>query len=180
MIQQTDRPVLAIRQAVFPQDLPVVTSLFSAYVASLGIDLSYQNYSDEVLNLPGKYAEANGGALFLASLESSPDDIIGCACLRALAPPEKGEVKRFYIKPHSRRLGAGRKLLECVIQEARKLGYEELYLDTLETMTAARGLYSAFGFKEIENYYGSPLKGTVFFKLRLEGGDSLQPQSAPP
>lgn len=172
MDQQTDRPALAIRQAIFPQDLAIVTSLFSAYVASLGIDLSYQNYSDEVSKLPGKYAEANGGALFLASLESSPNEIIGCACLRALARPDKGEVKRFYINPNSRRLGTGRKLLECVIQEARKFGYKELYLDTLETMTAARGLYRSFGFNEIENYYGSPLKGTVFYKLRLEGGES--------
>lgn len=169
MDQTTDRPSLTIRQAIFPQDLPIVTSLFSAYVASLGIDLSYQNYDSEISNLPGKYAPSNGGALFLACLESSPQTIIGCACLRALAPPDKGEVKRFYINPDSRRLGAGRKLLECVIQEAREHGYKELYLDTLESMTAARGLYSKFGFKEIENYYGSPLKGTVFYKLRLEG-----------
>lgn len=161
------KPALTIRQAQFPQDLNIVTSLFSAYVASLGIDLSYQNFEQELSNLPGKYAESNGGALLLASEQSFLDKIIGCACLRGFSPPDKGEVKRFYILPESRRLGAGRKLLECIIEKARKHGYKELYLDTLDTMTPARNLYSSFGFEEVDNYYGSPLKGTIFYRLKL-------------
>jgi ribosomal protein S18 acetylase RimI-like enzyme len=190
----SEKPTLTIRQAQFPEDLEIVTSLFSAYVSSLGIDLSYQNYEQELSNLPGKYSPQYGGALLLASVLSTTQDstsssdssadsistssvspsplqkenIIGCACLRAFEPPKQGEVKRFYINPESRRLGAGRKLLERIIAEAKKCGYQELYLDTLESMMAARKLYSSFGFEEVENYYGSPLAGTVFYWLRLE------------
>ncbi|KAF2281248.1 acetyltransferase [Westerdykella ornata] len=163
-----EKPALTIRQAHFPKDLPIVTALLSAHISSPGIDRSYHNYEQELSNLPGRYAESNGGALLLASQESNPDIIIGCACLRAFAPPDKGEVRRFYVLPESRRLGAGRKLLEGIVEKARKHGYKELYLDTLETMTAARELYSSFGFEEVGNYYGSPLMGTVFYRLRLD------------
>ncbi|KAF2713072.1 acyl-CoA N-acyltransferase [Pleomassaria siparia CBS 279.74] len=129
---------------------------------------------DELSTLPGKYSPSNGGAVFLAynkgedpSEEPGEPLFFGCAALRAFDAPYTCEIKRLYIKPNHRRLGAGRMLLERVIEQAKRLGYKEMLLDTLPSMTAARKMYVEYGFEECEKYYDSPIEGTVFMKLKL-------------
>ncbi len=48
-----------------------------------------------------------------------------------------------------------------------KLGYTTLVLDTLDSMRPATALYESFGFFRTEDYYDTPLSGTVFFALHL-------------
>ncbi|ORY10054.1 acetyltransferase [Clohesyomyces aquaticus] len=162
--------------AKFPDDHTLVSCLFTAYAESLEIDLAFQNFAQELSSLPGKYAPENGGALLLARSPpqiasadtSQPQTPIGCVALRAFAPPRICELKRLYIVPDARGLGAGRKLLEAVIGKAREMGYKKILLDTLPSMVAARKMYAAFGFEEVEKYYESPIEGTCFMRLRLD------------
>lgn len=53
-----------------------------------------------------------------------------------------------------------------MIQQARQLGYKEMLLDTLSSMTAAQALYRKYGFEEIGSYYES-VEGAVFYRLVL-------------
>jgi ribosomal protein S18 acetylase RimI-like enzyme len=172
---------IEIKEPEFPKDISIVTALFTAYSKSLNIDLSFQNFSDELLSLPGKYASSNGGALFLAYDTNTSTDstlnqstgekvaqALGCVALRAFNAPISCELKRLYTTPEARRRGAGRKLLEAVISRAKELGYKEMLLDTLSSMTAARKMYADYGFEECEKYYDTTLEGTVFMKLKLQ------------
>lgn len=181
-VMADNKSSLTIREARFPQDLEVVTELFTVYAKSLGIDLSYQNFEHELASLPGKYSSSNGGALFVvcvpspnpsstasnSSSKSPNQQVIGCVCIRAFNPPDICELKRLYIAPESRGLGAGRMLLEAAIIEAKNLGYKEMLLDTLPSMVAARRMYRAFGFEEVEKYYESPIEETSFMRLMLD------------
>jgi hypothetical protein len=63
-------------------------------------------------------------------------------------------------------------------QEARRrgcsprpapIGYEELKLDTLDWMTAARALYEETGFLPCAPYYANPIPGVVYMSLRMRG-----------
>ena len=103
---------------------------------------------------------------------------VGCVALRPLplTRREDGgisrelrvyEMKRLYCVPTSRGLGVGRLLVEEVIREAERLGYEEMRLDTLPQMEGARKLYREWGFVECERYYETPLEGTIFLSKRL-------------
>lgn len=76
-------------------------------------------------------------------------------------------MKRLFLLPNARGLGLGKAMTECVIEEARKRGYQELRLDTLPTMTVAISLYEQMGFKRIEPYYGPTPAGTIFMSLKL-------------
>lgn len=54
---------IEIKEAYF--DLENIKILFEEYTSSLGIDLTFQNYAEELSNLPGKYAKP-GGRLYIA------------------------------------------------------------------------------------------------------------------
>ncbi|EOA86127.1 hypothetical protein ACJQWK_11871 [Exserohilum turcicum] len=76
------------------------------------------------------------------------------------------ELKRLFITPESRGLGVSKLLMDVAVSEARELGYKEVLLDTLRTMTPARRLYEKFGFEETRSYYENP-NDAVFYRLVL-------------
>jgi ribosomal protein S18 acetylase RimI-like enzyme len=139
-----------------------IRALFVEYEKSLDFDLDFQNFKEELASLPGEYAPP-GGCLFIALVADGP---VGCVGLRKL---EKNicEMKRLYVRPTSRSVGIGRNLAEAVIQEAHKMGYERMRLDTVPSMQAARKLYLSMGFKEIEPYRYNPIKGARYMEKKL-------------
>ena len=132
--------------------------LFREYADSLGVDLSFQGFEEELAALPGGY-----DALLVAAVDGEPG---GCVGIR---PFEDGicEMKRLYLRPAARGTGTGRALAEAAIARARELGYGRMRLDTLPSMTAARELYRSLGFVEIEPYRHNPVSGTAFLELQL-------------
>lgn len=76
------------------------------------------------------------------------------------------ELKRLYLTPASRGLGVSKLLMDVAISHAKKLGYKEMLLDTLNSMTPARRLYEGYGFEEIGSYYES-VEDAVFYRLLL-------------
>ena len=135
-------PTFTIAPAAGQADLDAARALFRAYAASLPIDLAYQGFATELATLPGAYA-APAGALLLA--RDGAGAAIGCAALRPLAEPGCCEMKRLFVAPTARGLGLGRVLMEAIVGEAARLGYREVRLDTLPTMTAAIAMYRAAG-----------------------------------
>lgn len=154
--------------AGFPRDREAVASLFDAYAKSLGIDLSFQSFADELSQLPGKYAADKGGALMIAYIANEqPARIIGCVAVRAFPLPATCELKRLYVVPECRGIGAAQGLIESAMTRAKALGYREMLLDTLPSMEAARKLYVRYGFEGVDKYYDSPIEGTVFMRAML-------------
>ncbi len=157
-------PGFIISTAGNPADLGDAAHLFELYAKSLPIDLAYQDFSAELASLPGKYAPPHG-ALFLA--RSADGQALGCVALRPLADEGCCEMKRLYVVPSGRGLGLGKALVELIVNEAARLGYAEMRLDTLPSMTGALALYESFGFEPIPAYYDTPIAGTVFLAKRI-------------
>jgi putative acetyltransferase len=168
--------VETIRSAASARDIECARALFVEYARWLRVDLCFQGFDRELAGLPGAYAPPRGCLL----LAGGPDTAFACVALRPLAAasgcgcdagarPDTtvGEVKRLYVQPGRRGESWGARLARAAIDEAHRIGYRELKLDTLEWMKAARSLYARLGFRECAPYYDNPLAGVVYMSLEL-------------
>ena len=153
--------ISAVRAA---EDIATASALFRAYAEALGIDLSFQNFEQELASLPGKYAPPKGALLLARRIDGEP---LGCVAMRPMSEDGCCEMKRLYVAPAARGSGVGLALVEAIVAAARHAGYREMRLDTLPTMTTALWLYERQGFVRIEPYYDTPIAGTVFLAKRL-------------
>lgn len=153
---------VSIVEAETPEALAIVRELFLEYEASIGVDLCFQHFDEEVAALPGEYRRPLGG-LMLAMGDGNP---VGCVAFRPLEPGV-AEMKRLYVRPSGRGTGLGKRLVERVLADARQAGYQRLRLDTLPSMEAAVGLYLGMGFRDIAPYRHNPVPGARYLELDL-------------
>lgn len=71
----------------------------------------------------------------------------GVAPLRG-GPDDVCELQKMYFLPEARGHGFGEKIVRLCLDDARGFGFRRMYLETLERMTAARGLYEKLGFQK--------------------------------
>ena len=95
--------------------------------------------------------------------------LLGCGALKEL-DPKHGEVKSMRTPKALRRRGAGRAILERIVEVARERGYERLSLETgtMDAFVPAQRLYRSFGFTDcgpFGSYVEDP--NSVFMTLRL-------------
>ena len=79
----------------------------------------------------------------------SDTELLGCGALKEL-DPQHGEIKSMRTASIHRRRGVAAKLLERILEEAKRRNYIRLSLETgsMDAFAPAHNLYSRFGFKE--------------------------------
>ena len=87
--------------------------------------------------------------------EDSDKIIGGCGIYPTQNLPEGcAEVVKLYLLSSYRKQGIGRQLLEMSIDSAKKLGYRQLYLESLPELGKAISLYEKEGFRFIDHKMG--------------------------
>ncbi len=83
--------------------------------------------------------------------------VLGCGGIAPLEGGDKAtcELRKMYFLPALRGAGVGRVLLQHCLSEARNMGYNYCYLETMQDMSAARKLYSRAGFKTLQQTMGA-------------------------
>jgi ribosomal protein S18 acetylase RimI-like enzyme len=128
------------------RDRAAVVALLREYEEGIGIPLCFQQFEAELAALPGDYAPPRG--FMLLARDAASDRLVGCVALRPVpAAAEVCEMKRLYVRSSARGSGLGRTLALAVMEEARRLGYRRMCLDTLPTMAEAQALYRSLGFR---------------------------------
>lgn len=152
-----------IVQAETVEQIEAARTLFREYEAWLDVDLCFQSFAEELENLPGKYA-APSGRLFLIEIDGN---VAGCVAVRRL-DDEICEMKRLFVREQFRGSGAGRQLIEAIIEAARSIGYRKMRLDTLaDKMPKAVELYQFYGFRKISAYCRNPRADALFMEKDL-------------
>ncbi|MBT9370121.1 GNAT family N-acetyltransferase [Rhizobium sp. CSW-27] len=134
--------------------------LSNAYAASL-----YPAESNHML--PLEELETPEVSFFVAR---AGDTVLGCA---SLVRQEDGtaEIKRMFVDESARGLRLGKRLLDRLEEEGRRLGVSVLRLETGIYQPEAIGLYRRNGFAEIPafgSYRPDPL--SLFMEKRLDAG----------
>ena len=118
------------------------------------------------LNQPGTvYFDPSTDALFeLFQAENSSyfiaeksNEIIGaCGIFPTEGLPESHiELVKFHVHADFRGNSIGKKLMELSLDEAKKLGFKKVYLESLPELKKAVGMYESFGFKHIPERLGN-------------------------
>ena len=94
------------------------------------------------------------------------EKLAGCIGLRKI-DDQICEMKRLYIRPEFRGKKLSSILVEKVIEDAKKIGYSYMLLETLPFLQSAVHIYKKFGFYEIESYNNSPMDTSIYMKLDL-------------
>lgn len=159
--------MLTIAQVGAPSDVREVQDLLREYTAwaftlhpDSGQAPTFQGLEQELATLPGIYAPPTG-ALLLARRDDQP---AGCVALKG-HDAAVAELKRLYVRPGFRGHAIGERLVASLVDEARRLGYRRLVLDSHKSMTSAHALYRAAGFRDVDAPGGFPeeMKPEVVF-----------------
>ena len=126
-----DCALIADAHVRFYQDVLGWSEAFCQYSTSIpySYDAAPKNPRSEiwVAELDGKFA----GCIML---KENPED------------PTSGQLRIFMVEPWARKQGVGSALLETFMAKAKADGYQKLFLETCEQLTAARRAYSRLGF----------------------------------
>ncbi len=148
--------IVEIQEARVPGDLDVIRQLWTDYLTwgndrmQLLHGVHPHNPKEAVeqdIRMLDKFLPPHG-RLVLAFIDNNP---CGIGCLKAI-DETTGEIKRMYVDPAYRKIGAGRAILQSLLNAARQAGYRKVRLDSPKFMEAAHSLYRGFGFKEISAY----------------------------
>jgi ribosomal protein S18 acetylase RimI-like enzyme len=153
---------MTIERVVSGPTVQEVRVLLREYADGLGVDLCFQDFESELLDLPGGY-QAPHGVLFLCRDGGEP---AGCVAIRRW-DSDTAEMKRLYVRNAYRGRRYGAALTDRALAFSREARYRRVVLDTLPSMTEALRLYAALGFREIPPYRPNPIEGARFLELTL-------------
>ena len=100
------------------------------------------------------------------------DSLIGYAGLSKLASSTSSDIQTIAVSESHRGLGVGRKLIESLLDFARKQNAKEVFLEVREDKPTPQKLYLSLGFTAIdrrENYYQPDGVAAIVMRLDLEG-----------
>jgi GNAT superfamily N-acetyltransferase len=137
--------------------VPALRALLEKYFAAIAPEVGAQDAGESAALYVQEPARS-----WIAFVDAAP---AGCVGLRPLSE-HSSEIKHLYVGPAYRGKHVGRALLEAVHEHARSAGIEEVYLDSLPSMSAARRLYQQMGYVDTERYYKDDVH-RVFMRLDL-------------
>ena len=120
-------------------------ALFLLHEAVLEARRLYSDLIDPGPPKPTNQPLRPGDIYLIAFSDGSP---VGCGALRKL-DDSTAEVRRMYVLGQARRTGIARSILVRLEEEACRLGYETLLLETGNRQHPAMSLYESYGFTRI-------------------------------
>jgi GNAT superfamily N-acetyltransferase len=131
---------MELRTVPYEEARPLVEALSAEIIARYG-------GGSPSLSDPQEFVPPYG--VFMVASDGDAD--LACGGVRRLRDGT-GELKRMYVVPHARRRGISRLLLQALVEQARSMGYAELWLETGTAQPEAMALYESEGFERITSY----------------------------
>ena len=131
------------------KDDAALAALIRRLLKAHGLDIPGTVYFDKGLDhLSTFYQAAPEKRAYFVLREG--DKLLGGIGLAEFPPfPECAELQKLYLSEEMRGRGIGYQFIACAEQEARRLGYRQMYLETHDNLRVALHLYERSGYMEI-------------------------------
>jgi GNAT superfamily N-acetyltransferase len=145
-----DSGVIEIRTV--PSDAPAAVQLVAAMVEEVSKLYGRIDVPGAPSATPEDFSAVRGGAFVMIYSDGAP--VAGGGVKRL--DDDACEIKRMYVVPSARGNGHATRLLAALEDEARRLGYATVRLDTGEHQPQAQAMYERAGYAPIGNFNANP------------------------
>jgi ribosomal-protein-alanine N-acetyltransferase len=117
-----------------------------------------------------RHAFQRDGATRLVLVGSEDSETSPAGFLVAQHLPPEWELENIVVAPTARRNGLGKRLLDSLLDAAKKTNSTAVFLEVRESNAAARTLYKRTGFEQTGHrkaYYKNPSEDAVLYRLTL-------------
>jgi putative acetyltransferase len=142
-----ERPLIFVLRPIRTRDDAAVAAIIHAVMTEHGCNgEGFAIHDAEVAAMSRAYALPDARYYVVEHC----GEVLGGAGFARLAGTDAAaatcELRKMYFRPAARGIGAGRSLLQLLLDEMRQCGYRRCYLETTSWMHAARALYEQAGF----------------------------------
>lgn len=133
---------------ILQTDNQILASIIKESLLEFGAAKQGTMYYDPEVYQTFEAFQQEGCAYFVATID---DKVVGGAGIyRTKGLPENVvELSRMYLIPEARGKGWGKKLIQLCEETALKMGYTQLYLETMQELNIAVPLYESLGFEYV-------------------------------
>lgn len=141
-------------RTILPSDNPILARIVKDTLAEFGANHPGTVYYDSTTDALYELFQRPGAVYNVAEVDG---EIIGGGGIY----PTEGladdtcELVKMYLLPAARGLGLGRLLIEKCIDQAGRLGYKKIYLETMPELKQALKVYEKFGFEYLKGPMGN-------------------------
>ena len=146
-----------------------IAEIIRANSEKLGLAVPGTAYFDPELDHLSAYDQADPARrTYFVALDEDGQVIGGVGIAEFAGIENCAELQKLYLDDRAKGRGCGKKLMRIAEDQARAAGYENLYLETHTSLTAALRLYDSMGYQRIEKPCSTP-HGTMdrFYLKRL-------------
>jgi len=143
----------SIRQ-IKKEDNKAVAQLIRSVFDEMKIPKVGTAYEDPYLDLMFEEYSKPQSVYFVVENEGK---VVGCCGIAPLenGDPEICELQKMYFLPETRGLGIGSAMMDKCLGQAKSLGFDKCYIETMPFMHAAQKLYKKSGFEYLDAPMGN-------------------------
>ena len=125
-----------------------------------------ESRDEEILSQPKENILSSGGTILVALYD---DEVVGvCALMKSKNESYEYELAKMAVKPKHQGKGIGLFLGEAIIEKARELKAEAIYLESNTVLKTAINLYRKLGFKKVVGYKSTYGRSNIKMELILD------------
>jgi putative acetyltransferase len=134
------------------QDISAIKELVFKVLLEFGLHPDPSSTDADLNDIDANYL--NHGGMFYV-IENADGQIVGTGGI-ALSSTKVCELRKMYLVPSVRGVGLGKKMLHLLLAESKKLGFQQVTLETASVLKHAIILYKAAGFLPYQPDHLSP------------------------
>ncbi|MBS1621288.1 MAG: GNAT family N-acetyltransferase [Bacteroidetes bacterium] len=123
-------------------------------MTEFGVNLPNTVFDDPTTDHLYELFQKKGAVYNVAEMDG---ELVGGAGLFPTSglPDTTCELVKMYLSPKARGQGLGKHLIEKCIEQAKEMGYKNIYLESMPELKKALSVYSQFGFEYLDGPMGN-------------------------